>query len=273
VHYHAALLLITYFIKRLDNDPLDLIGLTSRNGILRTIAAVQHQRNQSIVRSRSGDCRTTKVLTRRAVTINHLSAVGVHKIPNLEATPIWKEKGVEQMSAVPAANPLRGLMGLLTEITRCQDAGAVTATAVMVYIGIDVMAFLSMPAGQDKQGRQDFIAWVNQYLRAAPESTYQYEGRDVYGARCALLHSYAVEADYHQQNPDVKKFGYHDGGKHAYNRAIDDRLVIIGINSLVYDFIGAFEAFVRSMMADAGLRGRVAERIPRIVDVFPFSPA
>jgi len=143
----------------------------------------------------------------------------------------------------------------------------------MVYIGIDVMAFLSMPAGQDKQGRQDFIAWVNQYLRAAPESTYQYEGRDVYGARCALLHSYAVEADYHQQNPDVKKFGYHDGGKHAYNRAIDDRLVIIGINSLVYDFIGAFEAFVRSMMADAGLRGRVAERIPRIVDVFPFSPA
>jgi len=186
---------------------------------------------------------------------------------------LWKEKMVEQMSPVSAANPLSGVMGLLAEIMRCQNAGAVTATAAMVYIAIDVMACLSMPAGQEKQGRQDFIAWVNQYLRAARESTYQYEGRDVYGARCALLHSYAVEADYHQQNPEVKKFGYHDGGQHAYNPAIDGRLVIIGINSLVHDFMGAVEAFVRSMVADAGLRGRVAERIPRIVDVFPLPPA
>lgn len=175
------------------------------------------------------------------------------------------------MSAMPAANPLSGIMGLLAEITRCQDAGAVTATAIMVFIGIDLMAFLSMPMEQDKQGRQDFIAWVNQYMRAAPDSTYQYEGRDVYGARCALLHNYAVEADYHIQNPDVRKFGYHNGGQHAYNPSIDDLLVIIGINSLVHDFMGAVGTFVQSMMADAGLRGRVAERIPRIVDVFPFS--
>ena len=175
------------------------------------------------------------------------------------------------MNAMPTANPLSSLMGLLAEIRRCQDAGAVTAAAVMVYIGVDVMAFLSMPAGQDKQGRQDFINWVNQYLRAAPESTYQYDGRDVYGARCALLHSYAVEADYHQQNPEAKNFGYHDGGQHAYDPAIDVRLVIIGINSLVHHFIGAFESFVRILMVDAGLRGRVAERIPRIVDVFPLT--
>ena len=137
-----------------------------------------------------------------------------------------------------AANPLNGVMGLLNEKTKCQDAGAVSATAVMVYIGIDVMAFLSMPADQDKQGRQDFIAWVAQYLKAAPESTYQYEGRDVYGARCALLHTYSVEANYHQQNPDVKQFGYHNGGQHAYNPEINDKLVVIGINSLVHDFMG-----------------------------------
>ncbi len=170
-------------------------------------------------------------------------------------------------------NPLNGVMGLLSEITKCQDAGAVSATAVMVYIGIDVMAFLSMPAGQGKQGRQDFVAWVDQYLKAAPESTYQYDGRDVYGARCALLHTYAVEVDYHQQNPDVKKFGYHDGGQHAYNSAIDDKLVVIGINSLVHDFMGSVGAFVQGMIADVALRERAAGRIPRIVDVFPFSPA
>jgi hypothetical protein len=173
------------------------------------------------------------------------------------------------MNAVPP-NPLGSIMGLLNEIAKCQDAGATGAAAAMVYIGIDVMAFLLMPAGQDKQTRQDFIAWVDQYLKAAPESTYQYDGRDVYGARCAMLHTYAVEADYHQQNPEVKKFGYHDGGQHAYNPEINANLVVIGIVSLVHDFARAVGAFVQAMREDANLRQRVAGRIPRIMDVLPI---
>ncbi|MBE0626408.1 MAG: hypothetical protein IH606_16525 [Burkholderiales bacterium] len=174
------------------------------------------------------------------------------------------------MNATPA-NPLSSVMGILEEIRKCQDAGATTATAIMVYIGIDVMAFLSMPAGQARQSRQDFIAWVDQYLRAAPESTYQYDGRDVYGARCAMVHTYSIEADYHQQNPDVKRFGYHDGGQHAYNPEINERLAVIGINSLVHDFAGAVGTFVQAMIADAALRQRVAARIPQIVETFPFN--
>lgn len=170
-----------------------------------------------------------------------------------------------------AANPFNGVMGLLNEIRRCQDAGATVATAIMVYVGIDAMAFLSMPAGQDQQGRQDFIAWVDQYLKAAPESTYQYDGPDVYGARCAMLHTYTIEADYHQQNPGVKRFGYHDGGQHAYNSEIDDNLVIIGINSLVHDFAGAVGAFVQAMVGDIALRERVADRIPRVVERLPVN--
>ncbi|MGH7603996.1 MAG: hypothetical protein ACRENK_08355 [Gemmatimonadaceae bacterium] len=162
-------------------------------------------------------------------------------------------------------------MGILEEIRKCQDAGATTAAAIMVYIGIDAMAFLSMPDGQAKQVRQDFIAWVDQYLKAAPESTYQYAGSDVWGARCAMVHTYSIEADYHAQNPEAKRFGYHDGGQHAYNPAIDPTLVIIGINSLVHDFAGAVGAFVQAMIPDIALRQRVAARIPQIVQTFPFN--
>lgn len=174
------------------------------------------------------------------------------------------------MNAVPP-NPLNSLMSLLHEIGRCQDAGATSAAAVMVYIGIDTMAFLSMPAAQAKQGRADFIAWVDTYLRAAPESTYQYDGRDVYGARCAMLHTYSIEADYHQQNPQVKKFGYHNGGQHAYNPQINPNLVIIGINSLVHDFSGAVLQFVQAMQQDVPLRQRVAGRLPQLVDMLPIN--
>lgn len=170
-----------------------------------------------------------------------------------------------------ATNPLNGVMGLVQEIAKCQDAGAATATAIMVYLGIDVMAFLSMPAGQARQTRDDFIAWVNEYLKAAPESTYQYDGRDVYGARCAMVHTYSIEADYHQQNPDVKRFGYHDGGQHAYNPHVNPGLAIIGINSLVHDFTGAVGRFMHAIIADQALRERVATRIPRIVQTFPLN--
>lgn len=174
------------------------------------------------------------------------------------------------MNAV-ARNPLNSIMSLLHEIAKCQDAGATSAAAVMVYVGIDVMAFLSMPAGQAKQRRADFIAWVDEYLKAAPKSTYQYDGRDVYGARCAMLHTYSIEADYHEQNAEVKKFGYHNGGRHAYNAEINAHLVIIGINSLVHDFAGAVDAFMHAMIGDAALRERVAGRIPQLVDVLPIN--
>ncbi len=93
-------------------------------------------------------------------------------------------------------NPLNGIKGLLEEITKCQDVGAISATAIMVYISIDAMAFLSMPPNQESQKRQDFIDWVDTYLKADAKSTYQYDGRDVYGARCSMVHTYAIEADY-----------------------------------------------------------------------------
>jgi hypothetical protein len=165
--------------------------------------------------------------------------------------------------------PLAGIMMLLNEITTCRDAGAVSTTAIMVYIGIDVMAFLAMPPNQESQKRQDFIDWVDTYLKADSKSTYQYDGRDVYGARCSMVHTYAIEADYHQKNLDVKKFGYHDGGLHVYNPAIDKKLVMIGINSLVNDFMKGMESFVLNMKKDTDLRRRVAARVPKIIEIFP----
>ena len=167
-------------------------------------------------------------------------------------------------------NPLNGLMGLLKEIQTCDDAGATSATAVMVYVGIDVMARLSMSATKDSATRKDFIAWVDKYLKAAPGSEYEYEGKEVYAARCGMVHTYGTEADLHKEDQNLKQFGYHDGGQHRFNPAISTTLVVIGIKSLVHDFLRAVEAFVNDMRADADLRQRVAARLPKIVAVFPL---
>lgn len=163
----------------------------------------------------------------------------------------------------------KGVSGLVSEIKRCEATGATTAAVAMAFVCIDTLAFLSLPAGTEKQGRTDFIAWVDAYLKGHENQPYQYRGLDVYGARCALLHAFGSEADYHQKYPDAKRFGYHDGGKHAYDPAVDDHLVIIGTASFLNDVIHAVGAFCEACKADGELRARVESRLPKVLATFP----
>lgn len=165
----------------------------------------------------------------------------------------------------------KGVSGLIAEIKRCEDAGATTAAVAMALVCIDTMAFLALPRERDKQGRADFIAWVDAYVKGHEDQPYQYRGIDVYGARCALLHAFGSEADYHQQYPDAKKFGYHDGGKHAYDQAQDEHLVIIGTASFLNDIVHAVGAFCEVCKADQDLRNRVESRLPKVLATFPAS--
>lgn len=161
------------------------------------------------------------------------------------------------------------ITGLIAQIKRCEEAGATAAAVAMAYIAIDTMAFLGLPADRQKQVRGDFVAWVDSYLKGHDSQPYQYRGIDVYGARCALLHAFGSEVGYHQQFPHVKKFGYHDGGQHAYDPAINEHLVIIGTASFLNDVSIAIGSFLQACQADPALRARVEDRLPRILATFP----
>lgn len=161
-----------------------------------------------------------------------------------------------------------GVMHLVEQVKTCEKAGATASALAMAYVCIDTMAFLALPAGREKQGRQDFIAWVDAYLVGHPDQPYQYSGVDVYGARCAVLHAFSSEVDYHQLNPYAKTFGYHDGGKHAFDPAVNQRLVIIGTASFLNDVIKATESFMRACLMNADLRDRVEGRLPKVLAIF-----
>jgi hypothetical protein len=161
--------------------------------------------------------------------------------------------------------------GLIQEIKRCEAAGATTAAIAMAYICIDTMAFLGLPAGQEIQTKSDFITWVDTYLEGAPEQPYQYRGLDVYGARCAVLHAFGSEVNFHQNNPDAKIFGYHDGGLHTLNTQESGRLVIIGTASFFNDVVHAVQAFLEACNTDPHLRVRVESRLPKVLAFFPFA--
>jgi hypothetical protein len=160
---------------------------------------------------------------------------------------------------------------MIEELKRCESAGAQVAAVALVYVYIDTLAFLAMPEGQDRQTRSDFIAWVNAYLRGHPNQPYKYRGIDVYGARCAVLHSYGTEADFHARNPDARRFGYSDGGLRAFAPTIDKNLVIIGIPSFINDMLHAMAKSIQACKNDPALRARAEKRLPTVLTTLPFS--
>jgi hypothetical protein len=151
------------------------------------------------------------------------------------------------------------LIQLLHEVGKAWDAGAIVAALAMVYVGIDTLALLSCPSGQQSQTRADFIAWVDKYLKADPSSEYEYEGDDVYAARCAVLHSYGSVALMHSGSNPPRKFGYTDNGPHRKDDT--ERFVLVSVAVLIHDFSKALADFVDAMKTDAALKGRVDSRM------------
>ena len=166
--------------------------------------------------------------------------------------------------------PWNSITGIVTEIKRCEKAGATVAAVAMAYICIDTMAFLAMPEDRTFQTKSDFISWADTYLKGHQDQPYQYDGKDVYAARCAVLHTYSAEGERHRVARDVKIFGCSDGGLHAFDPTINLRLVIIGTASFLNDVVQAVQTFGEACRSDKSLRERVEVRLPILLHTFPL---
>ncbi len=82
----------------------------------------------------------------------------------------------------------RNVEELLTAAEICFRSGLRLPALLVLYAGIDIMAWLDRPSGQADVQRRDFIAWVEKYL--LPDSGLPCNPVDLFAARCGLLHSY-----------------------------------------------------------------------------------
>ena len=146
------------------------------------------------------------------------------------------------------------------------------AAVALAFVCIDTLAYLSMPSEQTSQARSDFISWVNTHLKGDTSQPYQYEGRDVYAARCSVLHVFGSrEENRTGRTITIRKFGYHDGGLHAFDPSVSSNLVIIGVASFLNDVVIAVGSFIAECKVDISLRRRVEGRLATLLQVFPFS--
>lgn len=128
---------------------------------------------------------------------------------------------------------------------------------VLVYAGIDIMAWLNVRSGSDNVTRNDFIAWVEEFLLTG--ASLGCSARDLYAARCGMVHSYTWESNLTRSGKAVR-IAYVYGRMRPATLAAAikvPRVVALSINDVVAAFKTAVERFAKALVADAK-RGRSA---------------
>jgi hypothetical protein len=144
------------------------------------------------------------------------------------------------------------------------DAQCWSAAIVLVYAGIDTMAYLGLPKGQLNVSRSDFIAWAGRYIRFP--SSEQLTGEDLYGARCAMLHQFGVTSSMSRKG-ECRVIGYtdHSVPETLCNRAESESLVLVSTKALVDAFLKGVDQYLVDLFSDPD-RAQVAEaRLQHVV--------
>ena len=145
------------------------------------------------------------------------------------------------------------LDNIIKSIELCLNAKLQISSLILLYSGIDIIAWLNRPASKERVTRKDFIRWVDDYL--SPNINIKYEAIDLYAARCAIVHSYSFSSRLSKKG-EAKEI-YYSWGKaniKSLQNDIDRRskksAVAIHINDLLKAFKEGIEKFKLSIKND-----------------------
>ncbi len=142
------------------------------------------------------------------------------------------------------------------------------AAIILIYAGMDAMAFLDMTAGQDEVARDDYIRWADRYIRFPCKE--QLTGADLYGARCSMLHAYGAVSRLSRAGK-CRMIGYLDKSvpEVRYDPSVSTELVLVSIPALKDAFFNGINAFLVDAIADKAKAPIVEERLETFVQIFP----
>ena len=154
--------------------------------------------------------------------------------------------------------------GIMRGISVAFDNGCYGSAVVLIYAGIDAMAFLNMPEGQMDVGRADFVDWIETYMTF--RSKHAITGLELYGARCGMVHKYGVQSKLSREGK-VRLVGYVDSSQDEI--MIDETghssLVLVSIRGLARAFSEAVQCFFDESWQDEGKREIITRRLRELV--------
>lgn len=160
--------------------------------------------------------------------------------------------------------------GIKEDIKVVLAAKRFRAAVILICAGMDAMATLSRPAGQDDVKGEDFVAWAQRYMRFPCQE--QLSGLDFYGARCAMLHTYSSESRISRQGR-CRQVGYVDQAipEVRYAPSIDPDLVIVSIVGLGAAFFSAVDRFLIDALSSSERKSLVVSRMERMIHHYPYN--
>jgi hypothetical protein len=145
------------------------------------------------------------------------------------------------------------LDNIIESIELCLTAKLQISSLVLLYSGIDIVAWLNRPVSKEQVTKKDFIRWVDDYL--LPNPNIKCMAIDLYAARCAIIHSYSFSSRLSEEGK--AKEIYYAWGKANINSLQNDidrrpkkSVVAIHINDFLEAFKEGIEKFKLSIKSD-----------------------
>ena len=181
--------------------------------------------------------------------------------PRETTTPV--QKGYRRSRMNSQRDPITAFHDIREGIQTVLDKKCYGATLVLIYAGIDAMANLARPEGQVQVHPDDFVAWVERYLKVAADE--KISGAEWYSARCAVLHTYGVESNL-TRGGNARMLGYMAGGYPPvkYDPKVDQNLVIVDCVALAEAFLKGLAKFMVDLFADPEKRELNESRLRKL---------
>ena len=140
---------------------------------------------------------------------------------------------------------------------------------ILIYSGMDAMAFLGMPANQQDVTRDDFIAWAEKYIHFPCDE--QLTGLDLYGARCSMLHTYSMASKLSREGK-CRMVGYMNKSvpEVRYNPRVDKDLVMVSVIGLAEAFFRGVDRFIIDVFGDPMRAPLARGRLRKLVHRLPY---
>jgi hypothetical protein len=161
---------------------------------------------------------------------------------------------------------------LKNSIETCYKNQLLTPSLILIYSGIDIMAWLNRFETHDDVDRSDFIWWVEKYL--LPDSGLSCSAIDLYGARCSLLHSYTSESRLSRKG-GAKSIYYTWGTKSPddLQNLMKERLKpisVIKIEQLFKAFCTSLDRFKQDLLNDSDRAKLVYDRGEKFLQLMKY---
>ena len=161
---------------------------------------------------------------------------------------------------------------LLEVIQYCLDKVALGPALILLYSGIDTMAWLDRDVKHDDVLPGDFENWVKDFM--LPGTNLRCKPSDLYAARCSVLHSHAAESRLSRKQA-AKPIFYAFGNRTSQElqEHIDESkdysdTIAIQIESLVDAFRKGIERFNQNLSENSERANKVHQRAKKMLVTF-----